>query len=104
MPPSSGIVANRHEWSLSRSFDGINETSLFRTARQSGIEPDIDYPSVPSTAAPSGPPSPQLPDVDVDADGERDQTNVRADQSICTRASAGSLFRMVKFHGRLPSL
>lgn len=40
----------------------------------------------------------------VDADGERDRPDVRADQSICTRASTGSLFRAVKFHGRLPSL
>lgn len=33
------ILANRHEWPLSRSFDGINKTSLFHTARRSGIEP-----------------------------------------------------------------
>lgn len=41
VPPSfgRGNVANRHEWSLSRSFGGINETSLFRTVRRSRIEP-----------------------------------------------------------------
>lgn len=30
---------DRHEWPLSRSFDGINKTSLFHTARRSGIQP-----------------------------------------------------------------